>query len=176
MRHGLITNNYKENLTSLYSPPEENEVKVALLGRPYTVLSNSMNKGIPDYFAQLGIKTFFNDSLPTIAKDGDMELLMDQFHWAYPAAILEAADLCVKTPGLYPVFVTSFKCAPDSFALEYFKRIMDAHEKPYLILQLDEHDSNVGYETRIEAGVRAFRNHLKSTENRALPEKKYPVN
>ena len=137
---------YKENLTSLYSPPEENEVKVALLGRPYTVLSNSMNKGIPDYFAQLGIKTFFNDSLPTIAKDGDMELLMDQFHWAYPAAILEAADLCVKTPGLYPVFVTSFKCAPDSFALEYFKRIMDAHEKPYLILQLDEHDSNVGYE------------------------------
>ncbi|HJX71414.1 MAG TPA: hypothetical protein VJ346_05660, partial [Bacteroidales bacterium] len=28
-----------------------------------------------------------------------------------------------------------------------------------LILQLDEHDSRVGYETRIEAGIRAFRNH-----------------
>jgi predicted CoA-substrate-specific enzyme activase len=166
---------YKEQMSSLYKAPKKNEVKVALLGRPYTILSESMNKNIPDYFAQLGIKTFFNDSLPTVSKDEDMELLMDQFHWAYPTAILEAADLCVKTPGLYPVFITSFKCAPDSFALEYFKRIMDAHEKPYLILQLDEHDSNVGYETRIEAGVRAFRNHLKSSNNKKLPEKKYTI-
>jgi len=30
-----------------------------------------------------------------------------------------------------------------------------------LILQLDEHDSNVGYETRIEAAIRAFRNHFR---------------
>ncbi len=36
---------------------------------------------------------------------------------------------------------------------------MDAHQKPYLILQIDEHDSNIGYETRIEAGIRSFRNH-----------------
>jgi len=165
----------KEQFKTLYTPPKKNEIKVALLGRPYTVLSGSTNKGIPDYFAQLGIETLFNDSLPTISKADDMELLMDQFHWAYPAAILEAADLCVKTPGLYPVFITSFKCAPDSFALEYFKRIMDAHEKPYLILQLDEHDSNVGYETRIEAGVRAFRNHLRSTGDKKLSVKKYPV-
>ena len=36
---------------------------------------------------------------------------------------------------------------------------MDACAKPYLILQLDEHDSRVGYETRIEAAIRTFRNH-----------------
>ena len=165
----------KNSMKTLYKTPEANEVKVALLGRPYTVLADSMNKGIPNYFAQLGIETLFNDSLPGTTKDGDMELLLDQFHWVYPAAILEAADLCVKTPGLYPVFITSFMCAPDSFALEYFKRIMDAHEKPYLILQLDEHDSSVGYETRIEAGIRAFRNHLRSSDTDKVPEKKYAI-
>ena len=37
---------------------------------------------------------------------------------------------------------------------------MDQHEKPYLILQIDEHDSRMGYETRIEAAVRSFENHL----------------
>ncbi len=36
---------------------------------------------------------------------------------------------------------------------------MDTHHKPYLILQIDEHNSNIGYETRIEAGIRSFRNH-----------------
>ena len=43
--------------------------------------------------------------------------------------------------------------------MDYFKEIMAAHHKPYLILQLDEHESNVGYETRIEAAIRSFQNH-----------------
>lgn len=152
----------KQQLKRLYSPPENGEVKVALLGRPYTVLSPQMNKGIPEYFAQLGIETFFTDSLPSAARDNDMENLLDQLPWTYTASIMEAVNFCVKTRGLYPVYVSSFKCSPDSFALEYFKRIMEAYEKPYLILQLDEHDSGVGYETRIEAGVRAFKNHLRN--------------
>ena len=63
--------------------------------------------------------------------------------------------------GIYPVLVTSFKCSPDSFVTEYFKRILEREGKPYLILQLDEHDSSVGYETRIEAAVRAFGNHFR---------------
>jgi predicted nucleotide-binding protein (sugar kinase/HSP70/actin superfamily) len=57
------------------------------------------------------------------------------------------------------VLVTSFKCTPDAFVVDVFKDLMAARGKPYLILQLDEHDSSVGYETRIEAGIRSFRNH-----------------
>ena len=55
--------------------------------------------------------------------------------------------------------------------MDYFKKVMAAHDKPYLVLQLDEHDSNVGYETRIEAAVRSFRNHHAS---RSVPPKKIP--
>ena len=36
---------------------------------------------------------------------------------------------------------------------------MNLYQKPYLIIQIDEHDSNTGYETRIEAALRSFRNH-----------------
>ena len=57
------------------------------------------------------------------------------------------------------MLVTSFRCSPDSFVIDYFRRIMDSHGKPYLVLQLDEHDSRMGYETRIEAAIRSFRNH-----------------
>lgn len=38
-----------------------------------------------------------------------------------------------------------------------------------LVLQLDEHDSRLGYETRIEAAVRAFRNHNESAGTRDTP-------
>ncbi len=47
---------------------------------------------------------------------------------------------------------------------------MDAYHKSYLILQLDEHGSDVGYETRIEAAVRSFRNHFR--QNSTLVQRK----
>ena len=52
----------------------------------------------------------------------------------------------------------------DAFAVDYFKEIMASANKPYLVLELDEHDSSVGYETRIEAAVRAFENHRRRNQ------------
>jgi predicted CoA-substrate-specific enzyme activase len=161
----------RKRLAAVYEEKEnENgDIRVVLVGRPYTVLSSSMNKGIPDIFASLGIKTYFQDMLPIRGDRGkDMEIeaaigpLLDSCHWKFASGILAAAEFAANKAGLYPVFITSFKCAPDSFIIEYFKRILDKKDKPYLILQLDEHDSNVGYETRIEAGIRSFRNHAGS--------------
>jgi predicted CoA-substrate-specific enzyme activase len=151
---------YKRNLAASFKPPEPGEIAVVLLGRPYTVLSPSMNKSIPELFSNLGISLFFQDMLPAEAQaDAETEKLLDLVHWNYAALVLKAASFCASAEGIYPVFVTSFKCAPDSFAQEYLSRIMEKAGKPYLILQLDEHDSNVGYETRIEAAIRSFRNH-----------------
>jgi len=138
-------------------------IHVVFLGRPYTVLSGFMNKGIPDIFASLGIRAFFQDMLSYSEDDvSPMEKLLDEIHWHYAAEILKAAQVVAKIEGAYAVMITSFKCSPDSFVIDYFKKIMESHEKPYLILQLDEHDSSVGYETRIEAAVRSFENHHRS--------------
>ncbi len=138
---------------------------VVLLGRPYTVLSEWMNKGIPQTFASMGVPVFYQDMLSYSTEDveGIAPLLRD-VHWHYAAKILEAAEVTARTPGAYPVLVTSFKCSPDSFVTDYVRQILEAHGKPYLVLQLDEHDSRLGYETRIEAAVRAFRNHFGSAK------------
>ncbi|MFN8255018.1 MAG: acyl-CoA dehydratase activase [Bacteroidales bacterium] len=149
----------------------DNNLKVALVGRPYTVLSSALNNKIPSVFSRLGIKTFFQDMLPVPEKESnELKELLDAFKWNYAAQIISATDFIAKTENLYPVMMTSFKCTPDAFVIEYFKQIMEAHGKPYLILQLDEHGSNVGYETRIEAAVRSFRNHNenKNTSNLSI--------
>jgi predicted CoA-substrate-specific enzyme activase len=144
------------------------DIAVVLLGRPYTVLAPSMNKNIPELFAALGVRCFAQ-SMVEISNDDTaaIEPLLASMHWAYPAQTLAAAEAVAKTPGLYPVIITSFKCAPDSCSLESIRRIVDRRGKPYLVLQLDEHDSQVGYETRIEAALRSFRNH--HTRVRATP-------
>ncbi len=139
----------------------DGEPRALLIGRPYTILSPEAGKGIAEIFGSLGIKAFSQDMLTyTWADVADIAPLLGAFQWYYAARALEAAAVAAKTPGLYPVYVTSFKCSPDSFALEYFKRILDSCGKPYLVLQLDDHDSTVGYRTRIEAGVASFRSHL----------------
>jgi predicted CoA-substrate-specific enzyme activase len=133
---------------------------VVLLGRPYSVLAPHMNKRIPQIFASLGIRVFYQDMLSYGPDDvASLRPILEEVHWQHAARILEATEVAARTPGAYPVLVTSFKCSPDSFLLHYFRQLMEAHGKPYLILQLDEHDSRLGYETRIEAAVRAFHNH-----------------
>ena len=141
----------------------EGEFHVVLLGRPYTVLSRDMNNRIPDIFGKLGVKAFFQNMIPYAADDIRMiKDLLDEIHWNFAARILETAHVIAGKKGAYPVLVSSFKCTPDAFVMEYFKQIMAASGKPYLILQLDEHDSSVGYETRIEAALRSFKNHYQA--------------
>ncbi|RJR15497.1 MAG: CoA activase [Nitrospiraceae bacterium] len=136
------------------------DIHVVFIGRPYSILPASMNSGIPGIFASQGIRTFYQDMLSYTRNDVEaIEPLCNELPWHYASEILKAADVVARTDRAYPVYVTSFKCSPDSFAVEYFKKLMESHEKPYLILQLDEHSSSVGYETRIEAAVRSFRNH-----------------
>jgi predicted CoA-substrate-specific enzyme activase len=137
-----------------------NALHAVILGRPYTVLAPFMNKGILDIFAKLGVKTFYQDMLTHTPEDAAaIAPLLKEIHWHYAARILEAAEIVARTDSAYPVLVTAFKCAPDSFVIDYFKTVMAAHDKPYLILQLDDHDSSVGYETRIEAAIGAFKSH-----------------
>lgn len=165
-------NERRDNLCNIYEREiiGGNDIHVALLGRPYSILQNAMNKGIPGIFGNLNIKTFYQDMLPCHRQDtAEIDPLLMRLHWNYAAKILKAALFAARTPGIYPVYITSFKCSPDSFTIEYFKRIMDKYGKPYLILELDEHDSKVGYETRIEAAAQSFRNHHKDKSLRAKP-------
>ena len=166
-------NRRKDGLKQIYLQyvTDNKDIKVVLLGRPYLVLSPQMNKGIPDIFGSMGIRAFYQDMIPYDHSDvSDIDYLLKVFPWYFAANILETAKVAAVTEGLYPVLVTAFKCAPDSFLTEYFRKIMDAHHKPYLILQIDEHDSNVGYETRIEAGIRSFRNHAAMDNLQVRPD------
>ncbi len=139
---------------------ETEDVSVVLLGRPYTCLPSSMNKGISALFAAQGVKVFFQDMVVVEQTDeARVAELLGELHWQYASEMVRTGAAVARRPALYPVIVTSFKCTPDACTLEYLRRLFESHQKPYLVLELDEHDSSVGYETRIEAALRAFRNH-----------------
>lgn len=144
----------------------EDELNIVLLGRPYAVLDSSMNSHIPEIIRKKGYPAFYMDMLPEKinGNKGDSPLLK-VMTWKYASEIIRVTGQLTASENLYPILVTSFKCTPDSFVIEYFRDILEASGKPYLILQLDEHDSSVGYETRIEAAIRSFRNHYNNRQD-----------
>jgi len=78
-------------------------------------------------------------------------------YWHYGERILTMAGRIRRTRDLYPVYLTNFGCGPDSFVLTRFEEIMKG--RPYLIIELDEHGSDTGYLTRIEAFMDVLREH-----------------
>lgn len=134
-----------------------------VLGRPYTFFDKALNAGLPGEIESLGIDCFFQDELPVSGVDiGAYNTDFERMHWHYGRMILKAAQFAARTEGLYPVYVSSFRCSPDAFLLGYVEKIFEDAGKPLLILQLDEHSSAVGYKTRLEAGFHSILTHYSS--------------
>jgi predicted CoA-substrate-specific enzyme activase len=137
------------------------EVEIALTGRPYIALDPSLNLRIPEKIEALGARVFWQEEFSPPNHEGAYaKKYLDRMHWHYGKQILKLTEYAARRENLFLVYITSFRCSPDSFLLSYVQDIMEHYGKPFLILQVDEHSSDVGYETRIEAGVTSFRNYL----------------
>lgn len=132
-------------------------LKILLLGRPYALFDKRVNLGIPARLEALGFDLISQSMLDLDALKHEAGPLLESMHWYFGQQILIALEAVRKNPDVYPVFLTCFRCSPDSYLMNYFKDYMEALGKPYLILQLDEHSSDVGYLTRMEAAADTFR-------------------
>jgi len=125
------------------------EKVIVLLGRPYNLYHRILNLGIPELIESLGYRVIPMDILPDEASNSDVTSRFPDMYWYQGQRILRKALTIRKRPHYYPVLLANFSCGPDSFIQSYFEEI--AKDKPYLILELDEHGSATGYQTRIEA-------------------------
>jgi predicted CoA-substrate-specific enzyme activase len=142
-------------------PQNGNNIRIALMGRPYVLFDPVLNLGIPARLEELGAELYWQDEFNL---DGFQltyaQKYYERMHWHYGRKIIELAEYCARTDNLYALYLTCFRCSPDSFLISYVRDIMARYDKPFLILQLDELSSDTGYATRIEAGLRSFKNHL----------------
>ena len=76
------------------------------------------------------------------------EACSDSMFWSHGAKILAAAAFARDNPRLHIVYITNFKCGPDSY-IKHFTR--EAAGAPLLVLQFDGPGNDAGYMTRCEA-------------------------
>ncbi|MFH1830450.1 MAG: acyl-CoA dehydratase activase [Pseudomonadota bacterium] len=120
-----------------------------LLGKDYNVLDERLSSRIASILEAQGETVLTQDMLA--ADDGNYSAAYRTMYWSHGKEILSAAQIAAKTDQLYPILITSFGCGPDSFTIKFTRDIMG--KKPMLVLEVDEHSSSIGMETRIEAFI-----------------------
>lgn len=120
---------------------------VVLLGRAYNLYDREINLNIPSKLReQYGVNVIPIDFLPV---DGiDIREIHGNMFWNYGRKILAAARWCRTYPNFHIVYITNFKCGPDSFIRHFITR---GSGSPFLSLQFDGHGNDAGYMTRCEA-------------------------
>lgn len=123
------------------------EPGMVLVGRPYNIHDLNVNLAAARKLRQhYGVNVLPVDALPV--EDIDIGDVNPNMYWGYGKRILAAAKLVGRHPNLHIIYVTNFKCGPDSFIKGF---VRPASGKPFLSLQFDGHANDAGMMTRCEA-------------------------
>ncbi len=133
---------------------KDDEVAMVIVSRPYNGFDSGINLNIPKKLKDLGVLSIPMDFLPLDEPEYGEEA---KYHyWRYGQKILSAAEIVRKHPQLYAIYITNFGCGPDSFIAHFFRQRLKG--KPYLEIEIDEHSSDVGAVTRLEAFLDSLKN------------------
>ncbi|MBZ5668342.1 MAG: acyl-CoA dehydratase activase [Acidobacteriia bacterium] len=126
---------------------ESGEPALVLVGRPYNLYDRSVNCDIPRKLRALyGVNVLPMDALPLEMED--ITEVNPNMYWNSGRRILAAARIARRNRNLHLVYISNFKCGPDSYIKSFLD---DAAGKPSLILQFDGHSNDAGFITRCEA-------------------------
>jgi predicted CoA-substrate-specific enzyme activase len=123
------------------------EPGVVLLGRPYNLYDRGVNCDIPRKLR----KTYGVNVVPMdfLALDEvDISSINDNMFWNSGRRILAAALVARRVQNLHLIYISNFKCGPDSFIKSFLN---EAAGCPSLVLQFDGHSNDAGFITRCEA-------------------------
>jgi predicted CoA-substrate-specific enzyme activase len=140
----------------------ENCRPVVLLGRPYNGTDQHLNLGLVEKLINQNVMPIPLDMLDL--SPYNIFTNYRNMYWPNGQKLIAAAQLVAKNEKLHAVYISNFRCGPDSFIWHYVTEELKG--KPFLHLEIDEHSADAGMITRIEA----FLDSLKGAEKNEKKE------
>ncbi len=123
--------------------------KILLVGHPYNLYDAFIGKPVIDFLEEQNIELIYSDLFHDDITRELSKKLSSTLYFKYNKELIGSILLCeAKVDGI--IFLTAFPCGPDSLVNELVFRKL---KKPYLDLVIDDLDSQVGFETRIESFI-----------------------
>jgi predicted CoA-substrate-specific enzyme activase len=123
------------------------ERPVVIISRAYNGCDSGINLDLPRKLKDMGKVAIPMDFL-TLPEDKVAQSNPDMY-WRSGQKMMAAATAVRNDPGLDAIYLTNFKCGPDSFIQYHIREMLGG--KPCLTLEIDEHSADAGAITRCEA-------------------------
>jgi predicted nucleotide-binding protein (sugar kinase/HSP70/actin superfamily) len=150
-----LTNNIKSN-----------KITIGVAGRPYLVQDDHLNVGVVRFMRNMGLSVVIHNPEPPYIME-TMSILPKGIYWSMGREIVSSVRWMLnddRIDGI--VLLAAAGCGPDSFMTELIKHTFDVRKKPYMNLNIDEHTSDTGIRTRVEAFVDMIERRAKKINHR----------
>ncbi len=133
--------------------PYKRKARIGLIGHPYLLYDNFINMSLIKKLRDRGVEILTPDMIdPHIIDERCMELSKRMF-WSSGKSIIGSALYIMDNSSIDGMLsLTAFGCGVDSLSGEFIERYARRYyKKPYMVLNIDEHTGDAGFNTRIEA-------------------------
>ena len=129
------------------------KARIGLIGHPYLLYDNFINMSLIKKLRERGVEIITPDMIdPHIINERCMEL-SKRMYWSSGKSLIGSALYIMDNSSIDGMLaLTAFGCGVDSLAGEFIERqARRYYKKPYMVLNIDEHTGDAGFNTRLEA-------------------------
>jgi len=133
--------------------PFKRKGRIGLVGHPYLLYDSFINMNLIKKLRERGFEVVTPDMIDShIINERCMELSKRMF-WSSGKSIIGSALYIMDNGSIDGMLsLTAFGCGVDSLAGEFIDRYARKnYKKPYIVLNIDEHTGDAGFNTRLEA-------------------------
>ncbi|CCC57912.1 acyl-CoA dehydratase activase-related protein [Caloramator australicus] len=140
-------NNFKEGIDH-----EGFQYKIALIGHTYNIYDKFINMNLIKKLNGFGIGVITHEVVDDSIKHMEIKKLFKRPFWTFAREYYGFASYAVKNKLIDGIiYLSSFACGIDSVIVELLK--LEFEDVPFLLLKIDEHTGEAGFDTRVEAFV-----------------------
>lgn len=129
---------------------EKCRYSIALAGHPYNIYDSFANMNLSKKLKNHNISVLTEEFVTDANKDEQIKALYKKPFWTFARDTYGFATYLAEQKlvnGI--VYISSFACGIDSVVIELIKNRLG--DFPFLILKIDEHTGEAGFDTRLEA-------------------------
>lgn len=125
-------------------------LNVALVGHPYNIYDNFTNMNVVKKLNKLGIGVITEENIDDYNINSQVKNLFKRPFWTFARNSYGFSTYLAENNKIHGlVYMSSFACGIDSVTVELIKDRLEGF--PILVLKIDEHTGEAGFDTRLEA-------------------------
>ncbi|MCL0041132.1 acyl-CoA dehydratase activase-related protein [Dehalococcoidia bacterium] len=133
-------------------------VTIAVVSHPYLIHDEYINHRLVSHLEGMGAKVLFPEMIENEKLRASLYHIADRPYWTCEDEIIGAGACFAENQDVDGIIsLNAFGCGPDSVMIDLVQNYARKFRKPFLQIVLDEHTSDTGLLTRLEAFLDTIR-------------------